>query len=183
MQDRTYSTEGIILARRNFGEADRIVAIFSKAYGKISAIAKGVRRPTSRKRGSLELFNKVHLLLAKGKSMDIITDVETKETYQGWRKDLTKVAVAYHFCEVVNKLTAEHQEHKEIFDLLTDSFSELTKISQDGLRAFVQSFKVKVLEELGFLERGKSPPARLDAYIEELANSKLRARSFLKTLG
>lgn len=182
MRDRTYSTEGIILARRNYGEADRFLTIFTKHYGKIRVIAKGIRRINSRKRGSLELFNYVKLFLAKGHSLDIITEVETKNIFSLWRKDLTKVAVAYHLCEVIAKLTAEHQENKEIFGLLLNAFDRLETLRFWEIYPFIQNFKVRTLEELGFLERDKGVPKDLDDYIEELINGSLRTRNFLKRL-
>lgn len=182
MRDRTYSTEAVILARRNFGEADRLLTIFSKHYGRIRVIAKGIRRTTSRKRGSLELFSYIRLLLARGKNMDIVTDVEVKNNFSAFRKDLTKVGVAYHLVEVVSRLTAEHQEHREIFDLLIDSLNRLHETDYWKLHSLIQSFKVQVLEELGFLERGKPIPKNLDFYIEDLINGELRTKKFLAKL-
>ena len=57
MKPRSYTSEGIVLARRNYGEADRILVIYSKNFGRVSYMAKGVRRPKSRKRGHIEVFN------------------------------------------------------------------------------------------------------------------------------
>lgn len=114
--------------------------------------------------------------------MDIVTDVEVKNNFSSWRKDLTKVGVAYHLVEVVNKLTAEHQEHKEIFGLLVDSLNRLHETDYWKLHSLIQSFKVQVLEELGFLERGKPVPKNLDFYIEDLINGELRTRRFLSRL-
>lgn len=182
MDKRTYATEGIILARRNFGEADRLLTIFSKHYGKIRARAPGVRRPSSRKRGSVELFNRVKLLLVRGRNIDIVTDVEVINGYNAWREDLTKVGVAYHLSEIVNRLTPEEQEHKEVFELLADSFSNLGNLDYWQLYPLIQTFKVNVLEELGYLEREKPTPKNLDSYIEDLINGELRTKKFLKTL-
>lgn len=182
MRDRTYATEAVILARKNYGEADRLLTVFSKHYGKLRVIAKGIRRPTSRKKGALELFNHVKLFLAKGKNLDIITEAETKDSFYQWRKDLTKVGVAYHLSELVTRLLPEHQEHKEVFDLLLASFQALSDIDYWSLYPFIQSFKIRLLEELGFLERGRNAPRDLDYFIEDLINSELKTKRFLKTL-
>lgn len=182
MRERAYSTEAIILARRNYGEADRLLTVFSKHYGKLRVVAKGIRRPTSRKKAALELFSHVRLFLAKGRNLDIITDAELKNNFSSWRKDLAKVGVAYHLAEIVTRLSPEHQEHREVFDLLLNSFEELGKIDYWSLYPFIQSFKVKLLEELGFLERGKPGPKNLDFYIEDLINGELRTKRFLKVL-
>lgn len=182
MRDRTYFTEAIVLARKNYGEADRLLAVFSKHYGKLRVIAKGIRRPTSRKKSALELFSHVRLFLAKGKNLDIVTDAEVKRNFSAWRKDLTKVGVAYHLSELVTRLSPEHQEHKEVFDLLLASFQALSDLDYWSLYPFIQSFKVRLLEELGFLERGKPEPKNLDFYIEDLINGQLKTKRFLKVL-
>lgn len=182
MRDRTYSTEVVVLARKNYGEADRLLTVFSKHYGKLRVIAKGIRRPTSRKKSSLELFSHTRLFLAKGRNLDIITDAEVKSSFLGWRKDLTKVGVAYHLAELVTRLSPERQEHREVFDLLLGSFAALGNLDYWSLYPFIQSFKVKLLEELGYLERGKPEPKKLDLYIEDLINGQLKTKRFLKVL-
>lgn len=182
MREKTYFTEAVILARKNYGEADRLLVIFSKHYGKLRVIAKGIRRPTSRKKGALELFNHVRLFLAKGKNLDIITEAEAKDSFSGWRKDLTKVGVAYHLSELVTRLLPEHQEHKEVFELLLESFRSLSKLDYWSLYPFIQLFKIGLLEELGYLERGGNAPRDLDHFIEDLINSELKTKRFLKTL-
>ncbi len=95
MRPKRYSTEGVVLLRRNFSEADRIINIYSKHYGKISVIAKSVRKIKSKKRGSLEVFSHIKFSAARGKNLDIITEVETINSFESIRKDLSKVAVAY----------------------------------------------------------------------------------------
>lgn len=182
-KSRSYSTEGIILARKNFGEADRVLTIFTKRFGKIRAVAKGVRRITSRKKGSLELFNHTRLFLSRSRGLDIITEAETKHSFLTWRKDLARIGVAYHLSEVVERLTPEHQEHQEIFELLLDAYSNLQSLDYWAIYPFIQSFKVRLLEELGFLERGKPVGRNLDTYIEDLINGNLKTKKFLITLG
>lgn len=181
MEKKSYKTEAIILARRNVGEADRILTVFSKYYGKLRVVAKGVRRLTSRKRGSLELFNIVVIFLVKGKSLDIITEAETKDNFNQWKGDLLKVGIAYHLAEVVNKLTREEQEHKKVYELLHKAYSELENIDFWALHNFITNFKKQVLGELGFWGQGKEM-GNVDFYIEELIQSKLRTRRFLKSL-
>lgn len=183
MEQRTYSTEGVIIGRRNFGEADRTLTIFTKHFGKIRVLAKGVRKTTSRKRGSLELFSLVKIFVARGRARDILAEVETKNHFSAWRKDLLRVGVAYHLSEIVDRLTPEHQEHKKLLDLLVEAYSNLSNLDYWALHPFIQLFKVKVLEELGFLEKNNSVPKNIDSYIEDLINGNLKTRKFLLQLG
>ena len=75
-RDRTYRTEAIVLRRKDIGEADRILTLFTPGAGKVRAVAKGIRKPRSRKAGHLELFTCAKLLLAVGRDLDIITQAE-----------------------------------------------------------------------------------------------------------
>lgn len=148
---RSYKTEGVVLKRKNFGEADRLLTIYSKHYGKIRVIAKGVRRTTSRKAGSLELFSYTRLVLAKGKNLDLITEVELINSYRpisaGSKKNLLQVGVAYYFCELVDKLTPEAQANKLVFSLLKEY---LGRIKTSNLKVLVRCFEESLLNELGF---------------------------------
>lgn len=171
---RSFKTEGIILKRINFGEADKILTIYTKHYGKIKALAKGVRKITSRKGGNVELFNQVIIFLAKGKNLDILTEAQVLNSFKEWRKNLRKVGTAYYFCELVDKLTPEGQPHQAVFRLLQDF---LSRISQEKRLGLARAFEEKLLEELGFgvppeLKKAKGS---LRAYIEEITERKINS--------
>jgi len=176
---KSYKTEGVILKSSNFSEADKILTIFTKHFGKVSVIAKGIRRITSRKGGNLELFNQVRIFAAKGKNMDIVTEVEVINSFSNWRKNLEKVAVAYQLCELVDKLSAEEVENREVYELMLNYFSNLSSITNYQL--LITNFEVSLLQSLGFWPKGKAVGnLNLDAYIEDLINRKLMAKKFLR---
>lgn len=177
--DKTFKTEGIILKKANCGEADRILTVFSKHFGKIAAIAKGVRRSSSRKGGNLEIFNQVTIFLVKGKNLDLITEVELLNSFKDWRKDLKKIAVAYQLCELVDKLSAEGVENREVYDLLLDY---LTSLSSDAdYQVLITNFELSLLQFLGFWPRGKTiGNLNLETFIEELISRKLQSQKFLR---
>ena len=176
-----YTTEGIILKRINFGEADKILTLFSKHFGKIHLLAKGIRKTKSRKGGNLELFNWVRIFAAKGRNLDLVTEVEVIKSFQNWRKDLNRVALAYHFVELVDRLTAEEAKNREVFQLLVDSLEKLgADIDLEDLR---DEFERKLLEELGFWPRDKSTDKfDLNAYIEKLIEKRLNSRRVFKEI-
>jgi len=173
-----YKTEGIILKRKNFGEADKILTIFSKHYGKIKAIAKGIRKVTSKKAGVLELFNHCKLVLAKGKDLDIITEAQVINNFSSWRKDLNKVGTAWYFCELIDKLTAESQVNRNLFELLKNY---LENIAKTNTSQFIRSFEEHLLNQLGFgvpLQwRGR--PGSLKSYIESIAEKEIQTPKML----
>lgn len=181
---RTYKTEGIILKRTNFGEADRLLTVFTKHYGKIRARAPGIRRTTSRKAPHLELFNLASLFLAQGKNFDIVTEAVTLANFPGIRKDLKKVALAYYFCELVDGLCPERQESKEVFSLLKRSLRESEASRYNNIYYHSESFANQLLWNLGFLPRNKKLVGEeLEQFIENLTEKKLKSRQLLRKIG
>jgi len=150
---RNYSGEAIVLAIKDYSEADRILIVFSKDFGKVSLIAKGVRKITSRKRGHLEVFNLIKFSAAKTYGLDIVTEVEVVNNFQKIRKDLKKVTVGYYFCEVLGKITKEEEPHREIFKLLTSYMSKLEK--QSNLKELRLNFIYDLLVGMGYWPKGK----------------------------
>lgn len=177
----SFKTEGIILKRNNFGEADRILTIYTKGRGKIRAIAKGVRKIISRKAGSLELFNHSAIFLAKGKNLDIISEVQTINSFRRWRKNLLSVGLAYYLCELVDKLTPDEQENRSVFNLLRDY---LDKIGILPSLKLVRGFEEGLLAELGFgVPAGlRQNPGSLKSYIESIIEKQINTPKILKKL-
>lgn len=178
---RTYKTEGVILKRNNFGEADRILTIFTKHYGKIKVIAKGVRRIRSRKGGNVESFNRATLFLAKGKNIDLLTEAVVIDAFRFWRKDLLKVGLAFYFCELVDKLTAEGQENQKVYSLLVKVLSTIGKLKPAEL---VRGFEEDLLDELGFgvPTQVRQQPKSLVNYIETVTEREIKAPKVIKKL-
>lgn len=177
----SFKTEGIILNRSNFGEADRILTIYTKSHGKIRAIAKGVRKITSRKAGSLELFNHSAIFLAKGKNLDIISEVQVINSFRRWRKSLFCVGLAYYLCELVDKLTPDEQENQQVFDLLA---GYLAKIGILKPLALVRGFEEGLLRELGFGVPAdwQATNGSLKSYIETIIEKEINTPKILKRL-
>ncbi|MDP3973644.1 MAG: DNA repair protein RecO [Candidatus Daviesbacteria bacterium] len=151
---RGFRVEGIILKRRNFGEADRILTVFTLQRGKISVLAKGVRRITSRRAGSVELLNRSILYLHVGKGMPILTEAQSLDTYSKLKNDLTLSTYSFHIIELVDKLTAENQENRILYEHLVEVFKRLERNPRQIL---IRAFEAKILANLGFISF-KNPP-------------------------
>ena len=117
-RERTYRSEAIVLRRKNFGEADRLLTLLTPELGKVRVVAKGVRKLRSRKAGHLELFNCAKLLLARGRDLDIVTQAETVSAYRPLREDLLRGAYASYAVELLDRFTPEAQENRELYALL-----------------------------------------------------------------
>ena len=93
------------------GEADRILTIYTLEYGKLQAIAKGIRKLRSRKAGHLEPFSRVELMLAKGRNLDVISQAEAQSTYENLRADLKLIAYGACVIELLDRFTYEEGEN------------------------------------------------------------------------
>lgn len=122
-RERTFRTEAVVLRRTDFGEADRLLTLYSREFGKVKAIAKGARKPQSRKTGHVELFMRSKLLLARGRDLDIITQAEMIEGHPALREDLIRTTYASYAVELLDRFTVEEDQHLEIYNLLVEALS------------------------------------------------------------
>lgn len=169
--NRTYRLEAVVLKRNNIGEADKIITVISKQKGKITFIAKGVRRLNSRKAAHLELFSHASLFLSKGKNWDYLTDIKPLDFFSQIRKKMKLVGAAFQLCQLVYCFTPEHQENKEIYFLLVDSLKQIN--SQGELNSqMLLNFKIKLLDLTGF---GQPKNLNLiDDHIASIINKKVK---------
>lgn len=153
MLPRNYSSKGFVLSRKNYSEADRILTIYSQKYGKLTLLAKGVRKVKSRKRGNLEVFSKISFSASKAKGFDILTEAKIINDYKEIRSGLKKISLAYYICEVVNKITREDEASPEIYRLLTTAFKKLQKTKE--LKKLRLKFVYNLLVALGYWPKDK----------------------------
>lgn len=168
--NRNIASEAIVLSSKSYSEADKLVTLFSKDHGKITLIAKGVKKLKSRKRGSLEPFSIIKFSAFSGHGMPIMTEAEVLDNLSDFRTNLAKVSVAYFFVEVVYRATRDEEPHKEIFDLLRKSLNRLK--SEDKLKKLRREFSIELAEILGFIPEGQFVP-NADEMIEAIIERKL----------
>jgi DNA repair protein RecO (recombination protein O) len=147
-RERTYQTEAVILRRRNWGEADRILTLFTPQRGKVRVRAVGVRKPGSRKAGHLELFGRANLYLAKGRDFDIVTQAESVEAFPRLREDLVRSAAASYAVELLDRLSPEESENAAAYRLIVRILEELNAGGEPGLA--LRCYDVKLLEYSGY---------------------------------
>lgn len=122
-----YFTEAILLAVRNWGEADKMVTLLSRDYGKITAIAYGCRRPKNRLAGSIQVFSQVDLSMMSGHGLETIKQCDLKQSFRKVREDLTIMAYAAFVNELVVEFCPERQPEPHVYDLLVHTLSTITK--------------------------------------------------------
>lgn len=145
---RTFRAQAVVLKHKDWGEADRLIFLFTLEHGKIRAIAKGVRKLKSRKAGHLEPFTQVNLMLAKGRDIPIITQVETIEPYFKIRKDMLMTTFASYVIELLDRFTYEEGENQALFRLLTKTLDRINHSEKINLA--IRYYEIRLLDIVGF---------------------------------
>lgn len=147
-RERTFGGEGIILKRTDFGEADRLVTVLMREQGKVKAIAKGARKPQSRKTGHIELFMRSKLFFAEGKDLNVLTQAEMIEAYNPLREDLIRTTFAAYAVEMLDRFTVEGERQAQVYDLLADGLRWLGE--HEDLLLAIRYYELRLLSLSGF---------------------------------
>jgi DNA repair protein RecO (recombination protein O) len=145
---RVYKTPGIVLRQRRLGDTDKIITLYTAEFGKLDAVAKGVRRVRSRLAGHVEPLNHGSYLIARGRNLDIITQAQTIETFQILRDDLGRLSHAFYAAELLDRATEERADNFALYRLLLDTLRRLTE--SGGLALALRFFEMALLDQLGY---------------------------------
>lgn len=147
-QERSIRAEGVILKHSDFGEADRLLTIFTRETGKLRSIAKGVRKARSRKAGHVEPFTRVRLQLARGRDLFILTQAEAADVYAALREDLVLLGTASYVIELIDRATTDEVENRALYNLLTRTLTRLDR--GDDANLATRYFELRLLDYVGF---------------------------------
>jgi DNA repair protein RecO (recombination protein O) len=145
----TYQADAIVLRRLDYGEADRILTLLSREHGKFSAIAKGVRKGKARNGSALDLFCHSRMMLAKGRNLDVVAQVERCGDVRHIAGDVRRTAYASLVVEVVDKVLEDRHPVDDIFDLVVATLARLDNQARSS-RADAAWFLMRVLDLLGY---------------------------------
>jgi DNA repair protein RecO (recombination protein O) len=145
---RSQRVEAIVLKHSDFGEADRLLTLYSREQGKLRAIAKGARKPGSRKGGHLEPFSRVRLLLGKGRELAVVSQAEAVETNSALTENLEALGYASYVVELLDRFSGDHDENAGLYRLLRDTLQRLT--AGEDLQLAVRYYEVRLLDQVGF---------------------------------
>ena len=144
---RRYTTDAIVLSRFDLGEADRVLTLITPEGGKLKAIAKGIRKPTSRIGGSLEPFAELTVALARGRTFDVVTQVSVGHAWLRLRDDLESAATAWYLAELADRSLEERHAAEPLYTLLRRAYELLDAGMAPGRVA--RWFEMHLLDELG----------------------------------
>jgi DNA repair protein RecO (recombination protein O) len=147
---RVYKTEAIVLRTMDLGEADRVLTVLTPRLGKLRVIAKGVRRPRSRIGGGLQPFSDVQLVLAVGRTFDVVTSSSLEDPHLGLRNDLHSTAAAWYVVELADRFCEGAADSHEAFRLLAQALSALDAGDAVSREVVARWFELALLDAMGF---------------------------------
>ena len=143
-------TEAIVLRSIRYGEADRILHLYTPAYGRLSAIAKGARRAKSRFGARLEPFFHVRAVLREGRGdLYVVTAVDTVAAHAGLRNHAATLDAAARACDAVARMFETGDPHPEVFTLLANELALLASGAEHAGPANGLAFRLKLLLAAG----------------------------------
>jgi len=146
---RSIRVDAVVLRHSDYGEADRLLTLFTRQFGKMRAIAKGARKIASRKAGHIEPFTHVRLQLAKGKDMFLVTQADTVDAYLPLRDDLVLTSHAAYVLELLDRFSYDDgAEHPSTFKLLTETLARLSSGAEPWL--VIRYYEMRLLDHVGF---------------------------------
>lgn len=167
---------GFVIKRKNIGESDRFVTIFSKNNGKIDVVAKGIRKITSRRGSYVELLNLIEFQAVRGLKNYVLTETKLADSFEELKNDLSNIAKVFKACELIDAIMPLGQKHTDVFELMTRALSQMR-----GERTLVL-FQAKLLTLLGYWDK-KMPfknSEHVQQHIEQILERRLKTRGIFE---
>jgi len=143
-----YNSRGFILRQRDFKDSDKLLSIFTEQKGKITAIAKGVKKPRSSLRACAQPFCHAYFHLNQGRDMDLLTQGKLLDFYANSRMDLERSLYCIYLMELMDKSLLENVPLPGLYKSLLEV---LTAINEQGLNPlFIRYFEVQLMANLGY---------------------------------
>jgi len=177
---RITTVTAFILKRKNVGDSDKVLTLFTKTTGKVRVVAKGVRKITSRRGPYLDIFNEIKITLHQGKSWDTVSEVDMlisrRNSYTTWMR----MRAAYVIVETIDKLLPDNEPQRLIYDRLGSVLTAIGSATDGEILPILVSFFNDVLIELGYVAQDKkySDFGDLIGYIERISERKIRSMKF-----
>lgn len=145
-----HKTEAIVLKKRDFRETSVITDLYTRDFGKVTGILKGIRKEPSKFASTLELFshNEVIFYRKRNSSIHLISQCDIRNNFDPVRKDIIKTGMGNIMVELIGAVMAAEDKNEEVFNLALDCLNELGLTSQPD--KVITIFKIKILALSGF---------------------------------
>ena len=149
MTYRTYRTQGIVLKSAIVGEADLLLTLCTPQMGKLRAVARGGRKPSSKLVGHLEPLTSVDLALARGRNLDVVTQAQAIESFASLKSNLEALSKGLYLAELVDGFAVEGAANAELYDLFLSALRFLCQRPEAELA--LRHFELHLLRASGFM--------------------------------
>lgn len=144
----TYTVKAVNLKTHSLGESDKILTLFSLEEGLIRAVAKGAKKTTGKLTSRSDLFQYNEMFLSRGKSLDIVTQASSIQSFSGLRKDLKKIYIASYWSELLLDTLEDREPHLPVFHLLIEGLTHLER--GEHPEALLLYFELKLMDFAGY---------------------------------
>lgn len=145
-----YKVEAVILRHQPVGEADRVLTLFTREHGKLRVSARGVRKTTSRLAGRVQPYTAGRLLLARGRTLDVVAQAEVVHAFPGLQRDLLRSAYAAYVAELVDRFLPERDSHPDVFEAVVDALAVIEAAGADEAEVYGLWFSLHLADSLGY---------------------------------
>lgn len=146
---RSFKTDAIILRRSEFRESDYLITVFTPTQGKMRAIVRGARKPTTRKTGQVELFTRAHLVFSGHGDLYNISQAETVDHFLPIQEDLNRNLMASHFVELLDQFSYEGESNPQAYALLVAALGWLCE-DDTNLQLAARYYEFRLLRVMGY---------------------------------
>ena len=144
-----HQTLGVVIKKRDIGEADRFLTIFTRDFGKIETTARGIRKIEAKLLGHSELFCYSHFMFSDGRTRPVLTGALAIENFSSLRSNLEKLAAAFQMAEILNDSIAGPRKDLSVWNLTLSTLKELNSASASNAKKFFCFFQTNLLKHLG----------------------------------
>ena len=147
-ETREYATPAVVIRKIKLREADRILTLYTPEYGKIEAVAKGIRKPKSKMAGHLELLTYSQLNLARGHNLDTVIGAQTIDSFINLKNDLMLTSSGLYSAELINQFSVSHSANPPLFELFWETLRRLDKAESPELT--LRYFELHLMDMSGY---------------------------------
>lgn len=145
-------TKAIVISQKAVSDHDSLVSFYTLEFGRVSYLAKGLKRPSSKLAGHLDLLNLVDLMIIKGREKDYVGSAIAENCFLKIKESYEKTIIAGYGLNFLNKLSFNNQADYEVFLLLREFLFSLNELPDEIeiLKLILNSFKLRLLDLLGY---------------------------------
>ncbi len=177
MKSNTFSTKGIVLKRVNVGETDRIINLLTQEYGKMTCVAKGVRKLKSSNRAYLEPGNLIKAFMIQTKSLPLLTQATLIDDCSRMKQTLGSFRQLSQMLEIFEKLFVEQELEPEIFAKALELRKKISSSTASG--SYIKEALTEIITGLGFQDPKDSKYLTITDYISALSDRKMKSFDYL----